>query len=427
MKRLAALWRMIFSGRFLARIKVFSQYLYYLALEKINPDLSLQRPKFAREKCNGAAEASDRTDSIELHLCADEGAKKEFGQNDVRRRKMVTHISDKFKTTSCFVCDALLTPVVQVIDADVPDDYVEVSWCSACDHLQYSVMPSRDWITRWYGSEWDTSGSLAQKLESRAITYRAYRRLLPYLGDRKLKVLDVGAGYGEKIFPFKEAGHEVHCTEATPRRADYLRQHVTDHVYFGTLDDPAVQQAVRKNGPFDLIFSYHVIEHIYNPRAELQILREISADDAIFYLAIPELYKEGILNNIYALEHIESFSRISAKTLLAQIGFRTVAAKDDLFQYYSNYCQYLIGRKSKVPVVVEKNADPGKIARYLNEALKLARISTLDGACFSYRYYPHAKLTYSVSEASKSKCRDVANHLPIRIYHRNLPLFWMYA
>jgi 2-polyprenyl-3-methyl-5-hydroxy-6-metoxy-1,4-benzoquinol methylase len=317
--------------------------------------------------------------------------------------------------------------VIQVVNADRDDDRIELSWCASCDYLQYSTMPSKAWISRWYASNWDSGGSIADKLETRSTTYRYFHRLAPYIGDRKLKILDVGAGYGEKIRPFALAGHDVHCTEATTRRAEYLREHVTKNVYLGTLDDPTVRESLRRNGPFDLIFTYHVVEHIYDARSELRILDEIAAKDALFYLAIPELHKEGILNNIYALEHISSFSRLAARTLLKQSGFRTIVDKDDLFQYFSNYCQYLIGRKA-VPgesLPTETNADPAKMSRHLSHALSLDRIAALSGTSFSYTYNGHAKLTYSVSEETKAKCRTPAAHLPIRIYHHGLPLFWM--
>lgn len=427
-KRFLVLLRMVFSGRPLQRVKVFSQYFYYWGLETLNPDWSLERPRFHAENGPAIAPAKDRTASIEFHLVADANARKEFGQTSAERLKSVTHVDDKFRTARCFICDKDLQPVIQVVDADDTSDFIEVSWCRSCDHLQYSTMPSKAWISRWYAANYDTSGSDAEKLEQRNPTYRYYRRLLPYIGGRKLKILDIGAGYGEKIIAFKQAGHEIHCTEATTRRADYLKRNVTPNVYFGGLDDAAVREKLRRAGPFDLIFSYHVIEHIYNPRQELQILRDIAAPDAIFYLAIPELYKEGILNNVYALEHIASFSRLSAQMLMKQIGFKPIVAKDDLLQHYSNYCQYVIGRKSSAAdISVPTNDDPQKMARYLTRALKLDRIAALDRPAFSYVYKWHAKLTYGVNDETKAKCRDPAAHLPVRLYHHGLPLFWMYA
>jgi 2-polyprenyl-3-methyl-5-hydroxy-6-metoxy-1,4-benzoquinol methylase len=429
MKNIQVLLRMLSTGWLLKRAKVFSQYLYYLVLEWVSPTLSLQHPKLRSERGSAKTPARDASDSIEFHLEADANARKEFVQPDKARTKFVTHVPDKYRATRCSVCDGPLQPVVQVVDADDQSDMIEMSWCPSCDHSQYSIMPSKSWITNWYATNWDSGGTIEEKLENRRPTYRAYRRLLPHLGDRKLKVLDIGAGYGEKVLPFGEAGHDVHCTEATPRRAAYLREHVTQNVYFGTLDDPAVRTALLENGPFDVFFTYHVIEHIYDARAELRILEEIAAPGAIFYLAIPELYKEAVFNNIYSLEHTASFSRLSAKTLMQQSGFIPVVAKDDLFQYYSNYCQYLIGRKAAPSerISLERNPDPEKFGRYLSRVLRFDRVAGLDGSYLSYSYDLHEKLTYRVSDETKLKCRDPMRHLPLRIYHQNLPLFWMYS
>jgi len=424
-KRLALLLRMVFGGKPLKRIKVFSQYALHLVRERLNPALSLERPRLKPETAKIALPPRDRTESIEFNLLPDANARREFDQPDEKRRALVTRVRDKFRTNRCWICDQPLLPIVQIINADDADDFIESSWCASCDSQQYSVMPRKDWIAQWYASNWDSSGSTAGKLAARTPTRRYYRRLLPYIGARKLKVLDIGAGYGEKSFPFVREGHEVHCTETTTRRAEYLRDHVTKNVYFGSLDSPAVQAKLRRAAPFDLVFSYHVVEHIYDPRAELQILREITAPGAIFYMAIPELYKEGIFNNIYALEHLSSLSRRSAQMLMKQCGFQTVVARDDLFQYYSNYCQYLIGRKTDAPITVEPNRDREKMAHYLTAALRLDRIATMESDAFSYSYHGHAALTYGVSADSKAKCRAPAQHLPLRLYHRGLPLFWM--
>ena len=427
MGKFGLLLRILLSGRIFKRIQVFSQYLYFYGLEKLSPDLARERPNFRPERAVTLPPERDRSASIEFHLESDAAARREFAQSDPSRQALVTHVADMFRTERCFICDATLTPIIQVIDADRPSDNIEVSWCGACDHLQYSAMPSKAWMSRWYATQYDQTLSLEANLGLRP-TSQLYRyRLSPYVGKRKLKILDIGAGYAEKTYPFELAGHELHCTEATAPRAEYLRRLIGERCHFGTLDDPAVAAALRRDGPFDLIFTYHVVEHIYNARAELQILRDIAADDAIFYLAIPELYKEGILNNIYALEHIASFSRRSAKTLMRQVGFRPLVAKDDLFQNYSNYCQYLIGRRD--PTVsgpcTESDEPSRDMVGYLRRALKLDRIARLDGGGFSYAYAGHDRLTYRVSEESKRKCRNVGAHLPLRIYHHGLPLFWM--
>lgn len=416
---------MIDLKRLKSRVLGYPPYAYYFLLERLNRKWSIERPRF--RTCDVTAEVRDYSNSIEFFLFKDHNRVNEFEQPTEERAKLVSNIANKFRTDSCFVCANPLTPIVQIVNFDDHRDYIEYSWCRHCDHSQYSVLPSKEWITNWYLTNWDTSRSLDQNLEVRRPTYRYYNRLKKYLGEKKLKVLDIGAGYGEKILPFREHGHELYCTEATPRRADYLRRHVTPNVFLGSFDDPGVQEQLLRHGPYDLIFSYHVVEHIYNPTEELQLLKQITSKDAIFYLAIPEFYKEGILNNIYQMEHVESFSRNSGKYLLKQLGFETICAKDDLFQYYSDYCQYFVGKKAASPegIRVDTGFNKQKLIDYLNEAFHLGQIQRLSGNAFSYTYFKHAPLTYLVSEDTKQKCLQLEKHLPIKIYHKNLPLFWM--
>ncbi|MEQ1719741.1 MAG: class I SAM-dependent methyltransferase [Nitrosomonas sp.] len=416
---------MIDLKRLKNRIVGYPPYAYYFLLEKLNRKWSIERTRFQARDVN--AEVKDFSSSVEFFMFKDRNRINEFEQSTEGKAKLVSNISDKFRTETCFVCGSKLTPIVQVINYDDHHDYIEYSWCQHCDHSQYSVLPSREWITNWYLTNWDTSKTLDQNLELRKPTYRYYNRLKKYIGARKLKVLDIGAGYGEKILPFREHGHEVYCTEATPGRAEYLRRNVTPNVFLGALDDPEVQKQLIQHGPYDLIFSYHVVEHIYNPTEELQILKQIASKDAIFYLAIPEFYKEGILNNIYQMEHVESFSRNSGKYLLKQLGFKTVCAEDDLFQYYSDYCQYFVGKKAENPdnIRVDTGFNKQKLIDYLGEVFHLDEIQRMSVNAFTYTYFKHVPITYLVSDDTKRKCQQLGDHLPIKIYHKDLPLFWM--
>jgi len=412
--------------RWKRRLIEYPRYLYFFALERMNRDWSLERLKF--EPLTLRSQIRDRSDSIELFLLKEHNPLNEFEQPSEAKAKSVNKIPAKFRAVGCFLCKNKLTPIIQVINFDDEQDYIEYSWCQNCDHSQYSVMPSKQWITEWYATNWDGSGTLNQKLETRKPTYRYYNRLKPFLPRQKrLKVLDIGAGYGEKILPFKMEGHEVFCTEATPRRVQYLKTHVTPHAFLGTFDDPKVQEALIKHGPYDVVFSYHAFEHIYNPASELQLLKTITTEGALIYVAVPEFYKEGILNNVYAMEHIESFSRNSGQYLLKELGFKPIRAKDDLFQYYSDYCQYFVGIKASESefVQVPTGFPATKLTDYLRLVFRLESIAKMSANQFEFTYFRHLPLRYVVSNETKAKCLNPERHLPIRIYHKDLPLFWM--
>lgn len=416
---------MIDINRWKNRLIQYPKYFFWHGIDLINRNYSLERPRLLKWKDTSKEEIKDQTDSIEFYFFKQNNQESDFIQRTQERANKVTDIKNKFETNTCFICDSNLTPLAQIINYDDNDDYIEMSWCTHCGHSQYSVMPTKEWITEWYGLEYDTSSTLENKLETRKKTYRYYNRIKKFLPNKKLKILEIGAGYGEKIAPFKDDGHEIYCTEITTARVNYLKDILQFNVFQGTLDDPMVREAILKNGPYDLIFSYHVIEHMYNPKKELQILKEVTTDDTIFYLAIPEFYKEGIINNIFNLEHLHSFSRSSGIRLMNEIGFDVITHDDDYWQYYSEYCQYFIGKRTDIIDEHVTQDSFEKVVDYLNSSLKLKEISELDINSFAYRYNGHPQMNLHVSEESKEKCKDVKNHMPIKYYSKNLPLFLM--
>lgn len=407
------------------RLIQFPKYLYWHGIDLINIKYSLEMPKLLEYSSSVMNETKDRTDSLEFYMYQENNPNSDFLQKNTIREEKVSNIKNKFKTTKCFICDSELTPITQIINFNDVNDYIETSWCQTCGHTQYSVMPTKEWITEWYSLEYDTSVTLNKKLESRRKTYRYYNRLKKFLPNKKLKILEIGAGYGEKIAPFKDDGHEIYCTEITSDRARYLKETMHYHVFQGTLDDPAVRASIIENGPYDLIFSYHVIEHMYNPKEELQILKEVAAKDAIFYLAIPEFYKEGIINNIFNLEHLHSFSRTSGKRLMNEVGFDVIKDGNDYFQYYSDYCQYFIGQRSEKVHRGTNVQDKKKLTDYLFSSLKLEEIHQLKENSFAYKYNTRPPMNLYVTDESKEKCAEPEKHLPIKYYHKSLPLFIM--
>ena len=168
------------------RIIGYPPYAYYFLLEKLNRKWSIERTRF--KACDANVEVKDSSSSVEFFMFKDHNRGNEFEQPTEGKAKLVSNIADKFRTGTCFVCGSKLTPIVQVINYDDHGDYIEYSWCQNCDHSQYSVLPSKEWITNWYLTNWDTSRTLDQNLELRKPTYRYYNRLKKYIGTKKLKV-----------------------------------------------------------------------------------------------------------------------------------------------------------------------------------------------------------------------------------------------
>lgn len=323
----------------------------------------------------------------------------------------------------CLVCGAAVKPVIEVTGLPGTPS-LELGWCPACDYLQYSSRPPKDWFADWYKNSFDPVGNLDQNLATRPFTQRYFKRLQPFIGDRKIRVLDLGAGYGEKTMAFQKAGHQLFCIEPSQARADYLKS-VGCTVICGVLGDPEVDEFMQEHGPFDLVFTYHAIEHVAGRIEDFERLTQHLGDGGMFYLAIPELYKEGLMNNVFTLDHLNNFSRTAAIRFLNRLGFAVERAADDVFQYYTNYCQYLVGRKvSKTPVSWEaENVDPDRYLRYVRQQLDLDRLSP-EGGVVRFTLFGHAPLTYSYGSDTLRAVRASSTLPRVRFRHAGRPLFW---
>lgn len=84
-----------------------------------------------------------------------------------------------------------------------------------------------------------------------------------YKGTGRPTVLDIGAGIGNTLLPFKKAGFDIYGLEpSTPfyKKAEhYLGED------FRNMQNVAFEDAQYADGQFDFIYSFNVLEHVYDP------------------------------------------------------------------------------------------------------------------------------------------------------------------
>jgi SAM-dependent methyltransferase len=127
----------------------------------------------------------------------------------------------------------------------------------------------------------------------RKLTYAfAFRLLTRYLSKRQdLEVLEIGTGSGffldfaRDIFPgsrFSGVEYDERLLAETAARAPYA------HLIHGNAENFGLG-----NGRFDLVVSFQVIEHLYNPGAMLDNVRAHLKPGGIFLVTTPNLSSLG--------------------------------------------------------------------------------------------------------------------------------------
>ncbi len=102
------------------------------------------------------------------------------------------------------------------------------------------------------------------------------------LGRTPRSVLDVGCGPGQRLLAYRQRGLEVAGIEMSAD-ADRARARLGLDVFRGTLKDYLASARRR----FGLVTAYHVVEHLFDPLAELRGMRPLLANDGLLAIVVP--------------------------------------------------------------------------------------------------------------------------------------------
>lgn len=226
---------------------------------------------------------------------------------------------------------------------------LESVFCTRCQHRYHRKFPDGAWLEQYYKAEFemtnsDRVGVCFDKLQKPSLRQRLRRRLgglVRYglhgkpdrvhdfgLGVTKeyggywlrnariKKVLEVGCGYGESLMIFKELGYEAFGTDANPRRVAACRERGLN-VHLTGLDSI---DEIEHFGPFDFIYSKHVIEHVLHVRNHVSSLSKLLSKGGFIYIETPELSAEIFHHHSSQIQHIHAFSVASLCNLLSNYG-----------------------------------------------------------------------------------------------------------
>lgn len=177
----------------------------------------------------------------------------------------------------------------------------------------------------------DESGSVAAMFE---------RRLHYISGFKKSgSLLDVGAGKGEFLAIAKKHGWSVHGVEPSPEFCKYAKEHYGIDILQGFLSKDSFSPA-----SFDLVSLHHVLEHVDDPEALLQLIRSYLKKDGLLFIEVPNanatlhylvdfyfkikgLGWSSRLSPLHPPFHKYGYSEKPLRHLLNKCGFETVAVK----------------------------------------------------------------------------------------------------
>lgn len=141
--------------------------------------------------------------------------------------------------------------------------------------------------------------------------------------DQK-KILEIGSGAGQFIKKLAEVGVDAVGIEPGKQSFNYCKSEKINIL------NVSIEEFNPKE-KFDIISSFHVIEHVKSPKSFLKRCYDLLNMNGLIYLEVPNLYKPiGPYSDFFQFPHLFSFSYITLTNYYRSTGFEPIFIKDEL-------------------------------------------------------------------------------------------------
>jgi SAM-dependent methyltransferase len=206
----------------------------------------------------------------------------------------------------------------------------DVVGCLACGTCFASGLPDEERFSEYYGqsSKYDLSAEGAEVSSFDVERYRAEAEFISTnVTDRDGPILDIGTATGELLVALRDLGFTTLCgVEPSPEAARRARDDYGLDVRTGD----AGAAGMWDHG-FAVICFVAVLEHLVDPVPALRDLTGLLRPDGALYLLVPDAARfDDHLHapfQEFSVEHINYFTPVSFRNLLAAAGFEVFAER----------------------------------------------------------------------------------------------------
>lgn len=221
-----------------------------------------------------------------------------------------------------------------------PLTHYDVVACRTCGFAFATNIPSREDYEAYYSANlrytYEGSRNVSEGLV--AIHQDSFEFVHGLLGRREgvpatgQHVLDVGCSTGHLLSFFRRAGYErLLGLDPAPECRALAERLYKVHVITGSLSGFCAET------PFDVVLLSSVLEHLPDPRAALDRVASLVAQDGLLFVQVPDAARFGVEMREpfleFSIEHINYFTRESLEGLMARAGFVAVEVRPDVLRY----------------------------------------------------------------------------------------------
>jgi len=256
--------------------------------------------------------------------------------------------------------------------------------CEECGLIFFSPLPSKKVLEDFYSSEEGYLPSIRETLDVYKTHYTARAARYENFMDRILKqapgsksVLDVGCGYGLFLLYCREKGFDTWGIEISKQTSAWAREQQLD-VFTGS-----VHEAPFDNNYFDIVTSFHCLEHALDPQAELLKMASFCRKRGILLVAVPNAFSFAAEYSFASWpwnswpNHLYYFSPRNLKIVLAKTGFEVLEIYSQAGDSDVNIDTGILGRILKLDA--EERDEVLKLLYELNKGQELVVLARRRG------------------------------------------------
>lgn len=225
----------------------------------------------------------------------------------------------------CEVCAEALTKVVRIRTGL---DYIV---CDACNH---SVLSTGDQsiMETFHASQDKYFGQSTVLIEAcdspfEAEVLRGRQTIVSRFVTAPARLLEVGPGAGSFLRWAQEQGHGLTAVEDSALLAQALVKTTSARVIVGSFESGGLEEASH-----DVFCSFHVIEHVPDPRAHLAEARRVVRVGGLAFIATPNAssWQQRFFRRMspnFDSAHLRVFSLESLRCLASEAGWKVIYAQ----------------------------------------------------------------------------------------------------
>lgn len=176
------------------------------------------------------------------------------------------------------------------------------------------------------------------------------------VSDKNLKVMEIGAAYGETLYYIKNKGiaSEVVGVDIFEDKKNPQNYKNIDRFIFANIESDDFPEYYNY---FDLILLPDVLEHLIDPKNALSKVYKYLKDDGILIVSMPNIRHYSALNKIFFKgdfsyeesgifdnTHLRFYCRKNIKELLESSGFKTIIEQGSIKNYKGNSITKIINK-----------------------------------------------------------------------------------